>query len=172
MEDYLLIELLKKSKSDPSFSRKLTELMEDKHYGTHVDGGHRMMEHSRGYDDHLFNKFVNTDSDWHYDEKHAKYIVDNMYHYDTNDKMESGEHFSMIKAKAVCDTYKKMHHLDITPEDVYVAINAQYHDYSKLYKSWFGSNIDNKIIESAMCFWFKDVDYDKGSKVWNYFQES
>lgn len=54
------------------------------------------------------------------------------------------------------------------PCDVYVAINAQYHDYAKLFEEWFGGNIDNKVFESAITFWFKDVDFD-GDKVWEYF---
>lgn len=29
---------------------------------------------------------------------------------------------------------------------------------------WFGGNIDNKVFESAITFWFKDVDFD-GDKV-------
>lgn len=33
---------------------------------------------------------------------------------------------------------------------------------------WFGGNIDNKVFESAIIFWFKDVDFD-GDKVWEYF---
>lgn len=52
--------------------------------------------------------------------------------------------------------------------DAYVAINAQYHDYAKLFEEWFGGNIDNKVFESAITFWFKDVDFD-GDKVWEYF---
>lgn len=47
-------------------------------------------------------------------------------------------------------------------------INAQYHDYAKLFEEWFGGNIDNKVFESAITFWFKDVDFD-GDKVWEYF---
>lgn len=35
-------------------------------------------------------------------------------------------------------------------DDVYVAINAQYHDYAKLFEEWFGGNIDNKVFESAI----------------------
>ena len=42
------------------------------------------------------------------------------------------------------------------------------HDYCKLFDSWFGGNIDNKVFESAITFWFKDVDFD-GDKVWEYF---
>jgi hypothetical protein len=38
----------------------------------------------------------------------------------------------------------------------------------KLVEEWFGGNIDNKVFESAITFWFKDVDFD-GDKVWEYF---
>ncbi|UVY23978.1 MAG: hypothetical protein [Bacteriophage sp.] len=38
----------------------------------------------------------------------------------------------------------------------------------KLFEEWFGGNIDNKVFESAITFWFKDVDFD-GDKVWEYF---
>jgi hypothetical protein len=57
-----------------------------------------------------------------------------------------------------------------TPCDIYVAINAQYHDYAELFKNWFNDNIDQKIIESAIVFWFKDVDYKAGNKVVEYFK--
>nr|UVX89455.1 MAG: hypothetical protein [Bacteriophage sp.] len=39
---------------------------------------------------------------------------------------------------------------------------------AKLFEEWFGGNIDNKVFESAITFWFKDVDFD-GDKVWKYF---
>lgn len=42
------------------------------------------------------------------------------------------------------------------------------HNYAKLFEEWFGGNIDNKVFESAITFWFKDVDFD-GDKVWEYF---
>ena len=45
---------------------------------------------------------------------------------------------------------------------------VQHHDYAKLFEEWFGGNIDNKVFESAITFWFKDVDFD-GDKVWEYF---
>lgn len=41
-------------------------------------------------------------------------------------------------------------------------------EYAKLFEEWFGGNIDNKVFESAITFWFKDVDFD-GDKVWEYF---
>lgn len=44
----------------------------------------------------------------------------------------------------------------------------EFRDYAKLFEEWFGGNIDNKVFESAITFWFKDVDFD-GDKVWEYF---
>ena len=37
-----------------------------------------------------------------------------------------------------------------------------------LFLMQIGGNIDNKVFESAITFWFKDVDFD-GDKVWEYF---
>ena len=167
MEDYLLLELFKgKVKEDPEFGEKLMEHMKvHKHNPDRIKGERKMYSQ---YEEIEKNDW---DEDWHFDGYTAKHLVKNMHHRDANMNIISGEYFSMERATSVCDTYKRMHHLDVTPEDVYVAINAQYHDYSKLYKSWFGSNVDNKIIESAMCFWFKDEDYNKGSKLMNYFKE-
>lgn len=51
------------------------------------------------------------------------------------------------------------------------AFNSQYHDYVELFKSWFGDNVDQKIIESAIIFWFKDVDCKSRNKVVSYFKE-
>lgn len=56
----------------------------------------------------------------------------------------------------------------VPTKGIWDAINAQYHDYAKLFEEWFGGNIDNKVLESAIIFWFKDVDFD-GDKVWEYF---
>lgn len=79
-----------------------------------------------------------------------------------------GEKYDMNKAHEICERYKEVLPNDVEPCDVYVAINAQYHDYAKLFEEWFGGNIDNKVFESAITFWFKDVDFD-GDKVWEYF---
>lgn len=90
-----------------------------------------------------------------------------MYHVKDNKKY-IGEKYDMNKAHEICERYKEVLPNDVEPCDVYVAINAQYHDYAKLFEEWFGGNIDNKVFESAITFWFKDVDFD-GDKVWEYF---
>lgn len=97
----------------------------------------------------------------------AKEVVEQMYHVKDNKKY-IGEKYDMNKAHEICERYKEVLPNDVEPCDVYVAINAQYHDYAKLFEEWFGGNIDNKVFESAITFWFKDVDFD-GDKVWEYF---
>lgn len=100
-------------------------------------------------------------------EYEAKEVVEQMYHVKDNKKY-IGEKYDMNKAHEICERYKEVLPNDVEPCDVYVAINAQYHDYAKLFEEWFGGNIDNKVFESAITFWFKDVDFD-GDKVWEYF---
>ena len=91
-----------------------------------------------------------------------------MFHYDGGRKYV-GEKYSMMKAKEVCERYRGMIPTHINYVDVYVAINAQYHDYGILFKSWFGDNIDSKIIESAVIFWFRDDDFSEENKLKAYF---
>lgn len=59
----------------------------------------------------------------------------------------------------------------VTATDVYVAINSQYHDYAELFRSWFTDGIEQKVIESAIVFWFKDADSKSENKVVEYFRE-
>lgn len=108
-----------------------------------------------------------NDDGYHFNEYEAKEVVEQMYHVKDNKKY-IGEKYDMNKAYEICERYKEVLPNDVEPCDVYVAINAQYHDYAKLFEEWFGGNIDNKVFESAITFWFKDVDFD-GDKVWEYF---
>lgn len=112
----------------------------------------------------------NTSGNEHFNESYAKYLVSNMYHYE-NGRKYVGEKFDITKAKEVCERYRGIIPQSVTSADVYVAINAQYHDYGELFKSWFGDGIEQKIIDSAVVFWFKDDDYKDGFKLWNYFKE-
>lgn len=83
-----------------------------------------------------------------------------------------GEKFSMAKAKEVCERYRGVIPQSFTHADVYVAINEHYHNCSELFKSWFGEDIDQKVIEAAILFWFKDDDCKSNSKLWNHFKEN
>lgn len=55
---------------------------------------------------------------------------------------------------------------------IYVALNVSYHDYCELLKAWFGNNIDTKVVEVAVNFWFKDDDFKDGNKVYKYLGEA
>lgn len=50
-------------------------------------------------------------------------------------------------------------------------ITNQHHDYCELFEKWFGKgNFDDMIFESAINFWFDDVDFGE-DKLWKYFNE-
>ncbi len=85
------------------------------------------------------------------------------------------DYFTAVEdAKAIYDKHVRNINREITYWDVYVAVNAQYHDYVRLYQDWFPNlteeQLDEKVIYSAINFWFKDEDAGTG-KVWNYFKE-
>jgi hypothetical protein len=51
------------------------------------------------------------------------------------------------------------------------ALGAWAFDYCKLFEKWFGKgNFDDMIFESAIDFWFDDVDFGE-DKLWKYFNE-
>lgn len=106
----------------------------------------------------------------HFTESEAKYLVADMYHTE-NGRKYSGEKFDMHKAKEICERYRGILPTSATVADVYVAINSQYHDYAELFKNWFGDGIEQKIVESAIVFWFKDSDCKAENKVVEYLGE-
>lgn len=108
--------------------------------------------------------------DEHFNKQEAKQTVDEMYHV-KDGKKYIGEKYDMQKAHEVCNKFKDKLEEDIEVADVYVAINAQYHNYCKLFEKWFGKgNFDDMIFESAIDFWFDDVDFGE-DKLWKYFNE-
>lgn len=132
----------------------------------HITGKRGYMpEHDR--DDVRMNRGM---SEEHFIPSEAEYIVSEMYHTE-NGRRYTGEKYDFEKAKEVCERYRGFLPSAVTPVDIYVAINAQYHDYANLFRSWFGDRIDHKVIESAIVFWFKDEDNPGTSKLVNYFRE-
>lgn len=133
---------------------------------------------SRGFDDlgeedmyHAMKMFRNSmNNENHFSESEAKYLVADMCHTE-NGRKYTGEKFDMRKAKEISERYKGVLPPSVSFTDVYVAINSQYHDYAELFKSWFGNDIEQKIIESAIVFWFKDVDAKSENKLMEYFKE-
>ena len=103
----------------------------------------------------------------HFSDSEAKYLVSEMYHVE-NGRKHVGEKYDIHKAKEIIERYRGILPTSVTPADLYVAINTQYHDYAELFKNWFGDNIDQKIIESAVVFWFKDADCKAENKIVEY----
>lgn len=115
-----------------------------------------------------FDKFINTiakdgkiDIEGIVDEEIK--IIKSIPNFDFN--------IDMQKAHEVCSKFKDKLEDEVEVADVYVAINAQYHDYCELFEKWFGKgNFDDMIFESAISFWFDDVDFGE-DKLWKYFNE-
>lgn len=179
MSDYMLLEYLKgRGKHDED-----RELIEDfKHY-MRAKGKMKGSKRFKDYEWEDMYDHYDTDDymDHHkyggylhdsmmkeiFTEHEAKELVSEMYHYE-GDKKVSGEHFTMHKAEEVYEKYKGHFMVKASICEVYIAINAFYHDFVNLLKTWFGSTLDEKIIMLAITFWFKDEDHH-GNKLMGYF---
>lgn len=115
----------------------------------------------------------------HYSEEFALLDVSNMYHTDTNDEIVKGEHWSMAQAAKVAKEFKIEN-----VADLYVALNAFYHDKINLELKWALKDLkndvdaddlesaaetraENRIIADTINFWFNDEDAPDG-KIWLY----
>lgn len=184
MDEYMLMKYLQKQgMNEEEFMRKFREFNDshktsfDRSYGSKGSYPHQwerskedfFTDFNRGgirmnkaaYDDFSNDHFISSE---------AFYLVSQMYHTEEGRRM-SGEKYGIDKAKEICDRYKGFLPSSVKAEDVYVAINAQYHDYACLFKSWFGDRIDSKVIESAIVFWFKDEDNPGTHKLIKYFRD-
>lgn len=197
MDELMLMEYLKsKGMDEQGFMDKFKEFMTNHNRGsyrgssrTSFNRGHypEGLEPFEGWDRHItgrkgmmpeynrggmrMNRGMSDEfSGEHFIPSEAEYIVSEMYHTE-NGRRYTGEKYDFEKAKEVCERYRGFLPSTVNPVDVYVAINAQYHDYANLFKSWFGDRIDHKVIESAIVFWFKDEDNPGTAKLVNYFRE-
>lgn len=138
------------------------DMFKDRNYSRH---GYSGIEDDDMY--HMMRYMRDSMNDERFTVKEAKETVYEMYHTEGGRK-HSGERFDMQKAEEVLDKYKSIIPANITAADVYVAINSQYHDYAELFKNWFGGENEQKIIESAIVYWFKDADCKSENKVVEY----
>lgn len=105
----------------------------------------------------------------YYNEHFAKHDVSKMFHKGMDGMHKEGEHFSTAQARTVLEHYGSKIGSEYGIWDVYVALNANYHDKAPLFKKWFPDNYEDKIIEDAITFYFMDADAPKG-KIWEYMQ--
>ena len=138
---------------------------------------HPIFDHIENKDKAIFWKAMKDFHEYvrgaHFDEMYAKYQVSTMHHTKHGGSICTGEVYTMENAKLIYEKHVRNSGSSYNCYDVYVAINAQYHDYSNLYMTWHENltheQLDEKIINSAIVFWFKDEDSGEG-KVWNYFK--
>ena len=78
-----------------------------------------------------------------------------MYHTADNGKVCKGEIYNYDCAKNVFDKYVRNINNSITVWDVYVAINAQYHDYIRLYSEWFRNKSLKYVKKTNLSINFK-----------------
>jgi hypothetical protein len=109
----------------------------------------------------------------HFDEVYGEWQVEEMYHMDSKGNKVTRHMFTSEDAKKVYDKRVRSINGNITMWDVYVALNAQYHDNVVLYEKWFGNisedEMKEKIIEATVVNWFEDIDAGD-DKVWEYFK--
>lgn len=109
----------------------------------------------------------------HFNEAYAVYQVEKMHHKNAKGETITAPLFTHDYARKIYERDVKHISKDITCWDVYVALNAQYHDNINLYKKWFPNaaedEIESKIIESTIKVWFEDEDASD-TKTWCYFR--
>lgn len=109
----------------------------------------------------------------HFTEPYALYQVSQMYHTNNKGIKIDAPLFSIEATKKIYDRRIRPLNKDIAIWDVYVALNAQYHDNINLYEKWFpnatNNEIEDKIVEATISNWFEDEDASS-DKVWEYFR--
>lgn len=102
----------------------------------------------------------------HYNEYFAKMDVSGMCHKNKAGQEEKGEHWNMHQVSAFVKGISISGNANIW--DVYVALNANWHDKDIKFMEWFGADHEKKIIEDAVSFYFMDEDGPKEGKIWEY----
>lgn len=167
MIDYLIQEYFKNKRGDSMQEQELEDnfakYMAEK-YGYKLE----KIDSEESHSTHTSYKDESMVNSSHFDKDAAIHRVYQMYH-STGSKKCVGEKFTMDKAKEICIRYRSYIPKDVNTYDIYVAINEQYHNFAELFKAWFGEVLlEDRIIESAIVFWFKDEDYNGNNKIWKY----
>lgn len=111
--------------------------------------------------------YLNNDNTAKYEE--AVRMINHMYHTESSRKY-IGEKYNLQKAQEVQSKYSHILPTGVSCVDIYLAINEHYHNYIKLFKTWFSDNLDCKIIEAAIQYWFLDEDTNYADKMKHFYQ--
>lgn len=103
----------------------------------------------------------------HYTECFAREDVAGMHHKNSKGEVIRGEHWNMDQVTSAAKGLPVPS--TATPWDVYVALNANWHDKEVKFTEWFGNDAEKRIVEDAVSFYFNDADAPEG-KVWLYME--
>lgn len=106
----------------------------------------------------------------HYNQKFAEWQVEQMYHIGIDGKEHKGAHWTKSQIDDVISSHRGEIPKSYTDWDVYVALNASYHDLCKSKKKRHPDNYEEEILLDGIAFWFNDDDM-KENKVWDYFNK-
>lgn len=103
----------------------------------------------------------------HYNECFAREDVAGMHHKNSKGEIIKGEHWNIDQVTSASKGLPSSS--TATPWDVYVALNANWHDKESKFAEWFGPDAEKRIVEDAVNFYFNDADAPEG-KVWLYME--
>lgn len=104
----------------------------------------------------------------HFDEKFALWQVEQMYHKTADGKVCKGQHWTPEDAEEVYTKHKSKLPANTTVWDMFVVLNANFHDRYELFKDWDPDNCEKMVVEDAIKFYFMDCDWNSDGKVWEY----
>lgn len=103
----------------------------------------------------------------HYNEAFACEDVSCLFHKNRKGETVKGEHWNMEQVSNAVKGYPIPG--NATPYDIYVALNAHWHDKEVKFSEWFPEDHEKRIIEDAISFYFNDPDAPEG-KIWIYME--
>lgn len=108
----------------------------------------------------------------HFDKEYAEWQVDHMYHIGDDGREYKGERWSLKDTSGVMQKYRGRIPGEYNEYDVYVALNAQWHDTICTAKRHFSTieEAESYVIDEAVAVWFNDQDWPSHDKVWRYFR--
>lgn len=108
----------------------------------------------------------------HFDKEYAEWQVDHMYHIGDDGREYKGERWSLKDTNGVMQKYRGRIPGEYNEYDVYVALNAQWHDTICTAKRHFSTieEAESYVIDEAVAVWFNDQDWPSHDKVWRYFR--
>lgn len=101
----------------------------------------------------------------HYNEPFARKDVASMHHKNAKGEIIKGEHWNIEQVTTAAKGLSVPSTASLW--DVYVALNANWHDKEVKFAEWFGQDVEKRIVEDAISFYFNDADAPDG-KIWLY----